>query len=181
MTEREIMARVEAQFGAKVLRSYEFRGQCAVTVKPADLREVLTFLRDDADTGLDALMDVGGVDYLGFSPVDGSGDDDREWRFEVAYQLYSMSKNHRFRVKVAVGEEKPLVPSVWDLWAIANWMEREVFDLFGIHFEGHPNLRRIMCHDEFQGHALRKDYPINKRQKLSSPAENLLCAKVEWA
>ena len=62
------------------------------------------------------------------------------------------------------------VPSVWDLWGLANWMEREVWDLFGIRFEGHPNLRRIMCHDEFQGHALRKDYPINRRQKLSRPS-----------
>lgn len=181
MTERQIMSRVEAQFGAKVLRSYEFRGQCAVTINPADLRDVLVFLRDDPEIGADWLMDVGGVDYLGYSPVDGSGDDDREWRYEVAYQVYSMTLNHRFRVKVAVGEQSTEVPSVWDLWAIANWMEREVWDLFGITFTGHPNLRRILCHDEFQGHALRKDYPINKRQKLSAPSENVMCAKVEWA
>jgi len=176
MTEREIMAKVEARFGARVLRSYEFRGQCAVTVKPADLREVLLFLRDDPETGFDWLMDVGGVDYLGFPD-----DDDREWRFEVAYQLYSLGRNHRFRVKVAVPEDKLDVPSEWDLWGTANWMEREVFDLYGLRFTGHPNLRRILCHDEFEGHALRKDYPINKRQKLSAPAESVLCAKVEIA
>jgi len=176
MTEREIMAKVTGRFGAKVLQSYEFRGQCAVTVKAGDLREVLTFLRDDADTATDWLMDLAGVDYLGFPD-----DDDREWRFEVAYQLYSSSQNHRFRVKVAVPEDKLQVPTIWDLWAIANWMEREVFDLYGVSFTGHPNLRRILCHDEFEGHALRKDYPINKRQKLSSPAENLLCATVELA
>lgn len=176
MTEREIMAKVVAHFGSRILSNYEFRGQCAVTVKPADLREVLVYLCDDEALNLDWLMDVAGVDYLGYPD-----DDDREWRFEVVYQLRSMAKNHRFRVKVAVPEDKPEVPSVWDLWGMANWMEREVFDLFGIAFSGHPNLRRIMCHDEFVGHALRKDYPINKRQKLSAPAENLLCAKVEWA
>ena len=121
-------------------------------------------------------MDVGGVDYLGYPD-----DDDREWRFEVAYQLYSMKLNHRFRVKVGVPDDSVEVPSVWDLWAIANWEEREVYDMYGIRFAGHPNLRRILCHDEFVGHALRKDYPINKRQKLSQPSEIILCEKVVWA
>lgn len=176
MLERDIMARVHERFGARVLGTYEFRGQCAVTVKPADLREVLTWLRDDAALQLDWLMDLGGVDYLGYPD-----DDDREWRFEVVYQLRSAQYGHRFRIKVAVPEAEPTVPSVWDLWGIANWMEREVWDLFGVRFEGHPNLRRIMCHDEFEGHALRKDYPINKRQRLSAPSETILCEKVEWA
>ena len=176
MTEREIMQQVEAHLGSKVLATYEFRGQCAVTVAPGTLRELLTWLRDDPNTELAWLLDVGGVDYLGYP-----GDDDREWRFEVVYQLYSMSKNHRFRVKVAVQETALEVPSVWDLWGIANWMEREVWDLYGIKFTGHPNLRRIMCHDDFEGHALRKDYPINRRQKLTVPTENILCESVEIA
>jgi NADH/F420H2 dehydrogenase subunit C len=175
------MERVTAQFGTKVLHSYEFRGQCAITIRPGDLRAVLVWLRDDPEIATDWLMDVGGVDYLGFSPADGSGDDDRIARFEVAYQLYSMKHNHRVRVKVAVPEDKPTVPSVWDLWGTANWMEREVWDLYGIRFEGHPNLIRILCHHQFEGHALRKDYPINRRQRLSSPLENILCAKAEWA
>lgn len=181
MTEREIMHRVQAKFGTAVLATYEFRGQCAVTIKPGQLRPMLEWLRSEPEINTDWLLDVGGVDYLGFSPEDGAGDDDREWRYEVAYQLYSMKHNHRFRVKVAVAEPNLVVPSVWDLWGIANWMEREVWDLYGIKFEGHPNLRRILCHDEFEGHALRKDYPINKRQKLTSPAENILCEKAEWA
>ncbi len=180
MTEREIMDKVSARLGSKVLVTYEFRGQCAVTIRPADLRELLAWLRDDPDTDMQWLIDVGGVDYLGYAPA-GRDDDDRDWRFEVAYQLYSMSKNHRFRVKVAVNETECEVPSIWDMWAVANWMEREVWDLYGIKFPGHPNLRRIMCHDDFQGHALRKDYPINKRQKLTVPTEDLLCEKVEWA
>ncbi len=177
MNESDILARVKERFGARVLAEYTFRGQCAVTVAPETLREVLLFLRDDQETALDWLMDVGAVDYLGY----GSDEDEREWRFEVAYQLYSMRLNHRFRVKVAVTDDSVEIPSVWDLWAIANWEEREVWDMFGIRFTGHPNLRRILCHDEFVGHALRKDYPINKRQKLSQPSEMILCDKVEWA
>ena len=176
MKEQDIMAAAVAKFGNKVLRSYEFRGQCAITIRGADLRSVLTWLRDEPGIQLSWLMDVGGADYLGYP-----NDDDREWRFEVAYQMYSMELNHRFRVKVAVPEDQLDVPSVWDLWGIANWMEREVFDLFGVNFVGHPNQRRIMCHDDFEGHALRKDYPITKRQKLTVPAENLLCSKSEYA
>ncbi len=176
MNEADIVARIQSRFGAKVLATYEFRGQHAVTVAPEVIRDVMTLLRDDADLGFDILMDVTGVDYLGHADAD-----DKEWRFEVVYNLYSVPKNHRIRVKVAVREEAAKVPSVWDLYNIANWMEREVYDMFGIAFTGHPNLRRIMCHDEFVGHALRKDYPINKRQKLSQPSENILCEKVEYA
>ena len=173
MDEAEIAARVNERFGARILETYNFRGQYAVTVRPADLREVLLYLRDTPELGCDWLMDVAGVDYLGY--------DDRDWRYEVAYQLRSMANNHRFRVKVAVESEAVSVPSVWDLWGTANWMEREVWDMYGVRFDGHPNLRRILCHDEFVGHALRKDYPINKRQKLSRPSESILCAKSELA
>ena len=131
---------------------------------------ILSVVRDIARAAIDS---SGGLGY--------GDDDEREWRFEVVYQMYSMQKNHRFRVKVAVRDESVAVPSVWDLWNIANWEEREVWDMFGIRFTGHPNLRRILCHDEFVGHALRKDYPINKRQKLSAPSEIILCEKSEYA
>lgn len=176
MNQTDILARVREKFGGRVLAEYLFRDQAAVTIAPETLREMLIFLRDDAELDFDWLMDVGGVDYLGYGD-----DDDREWRFEVVYQMYSMTNNHRFRVKVAVRDDSVTVPTVWDLWAIANWEEREVWDMFGIRFTGHPNLRRILCHDEFVGHALRKDYPINKRQKLSAPAEIILCEKSEYA
>jgi NADH-quinone oxidoreductase subunit C len=173
MEQSEIAAKIQERLGAKVLATYAFRGQHAVTIGPEDLRGLLTWLRDDL--GFDYLMDVGGVDYLGYP------EDEREWRFEVVYQLYSMSRNHRFRVKVAVRDDAVTVPSVWDLWGVANWMEREVWDLFGVRFTGHPNLRRIMCHDDFVGHALRKDYPIARRQKLSTPTEHILCERSELA
>lgn len=175
MNQSEILTRVTERFGPRILHSAEFRGQAMVTVEPATLREILVWLRDQPELGFDMLMDVGGVDYLGYP------DWEDPWRFEVAYQLYSLRLNHRFRVKVAVPEDAAVIPSVWDLWNVANWMEREVWDLYGIRFDGHPNLRRILTHDQFEGHALRKDYPINKRQKLSEPVENILCEKSEYA
>lgn len=182
MTEAEIEAKLVERFGARVLATYAFRGQHAVTIEPAALPEVLAFLRDTPELDMAWLMDIGGVDYLGYAPAGTeSEDEERPWRFEVAYQLYSMSKNHRFRVKVAVRDESVEVPSAWPAWGIANWMEREVWDLFGIRFTGHPNLRRILCHDDFEGHALRKDYPIQRRQRLSEPAERILCARSDLA
>lgn len=188
MDQAEIARRVQERFGSRLLASGEFRGQHHVTVRPSDLREVLVFLRDDADIAMNMLMDVGGVDYLKYPEPEGAEepDDDarsyggRAWRFEVAYQTFSLSKNHRFRVKVGVNESES-VPTVADLWGVANWMEREVYDLFGVSFSGHKNLRRIMCHEDFQGHALRKDYPINRRQLLTRPIEHLIPDDPEWA
>ncbi|MSP55727.1 MAG: NADH-quinone oxidoreductase subunit C [Myxococcales bacterium] len=171
MTEADVATRVQAHFGGRVLEAGAFRGQHTITLAPTDLREALLFLRDEL--GFEWLMDIGGVDYLGY--------DERDWRFEVVYAMLSMQHNVRFRIKVAVSEANSSVPSVWDLWAIANWEEREVWDMYGIVFENHPNLRRILCHDEFVGHALRKDYPITRRQKLSAPSENILCDRSEIA
>jgi NADH-quinone oxidoreductase subunit C len=173
MNEAEIATRVKDRFGTRVLDTYTFRDQWAVTIAPQDLRELLIFLRDDPELRCDWLMDIGGVDYLGY--------DDREWRFEVVYHVYSMPLNHRFRIKVAVPDETVHIPSICDLWAIANWEEREVFDMYGVRFDNHPNLRRILCHDEFIGHALRKDYPINRRQRLTRPSESVLCESSEIA
>jgi NADH-quinone oxidoreductase subunit C len=174
MDQAEITRLVQERFGGRVLRAYVFRGQHAVTIAPYDLRDVALFLRDDRALDFDMLVDIGGVDYLSYG-------DDRAWRFEVAYQFYSLAGNHRTRVKVAVPDESVAVPSLWDVWRVANWMEREVFDQYGIRFEGHPNLRRILNHEDFVGHPLRKDYPIHKRQKCLHPIENLLTDDPEHA
>ena len=109
---------------------------------------VLTFLRDDANCQFRMLMDVCGVDYP-----------DREYRFEVVYNLLSMTHNNRIRIKVSADEETP-VPSVTGVFSSANWWEREAWDLFGIYFSGHPDLRRIMTDYGFEGHPLRKDFPL---------------------
>ena len=104
------------------------------------------------------LTDLTVVDRLGEQP-----------RFEVVYHLYSVAKNHRVRLKVGVPEDAPVVASATALYASADWMEREAFDLYGIRFDGHPDLRRILLYDEFEGHPLRKDYPKTKRQPLVGP------------
>ncbi|RMD93586.1 MAG: NADH-quinone oxidoreductase subunit D [Calditrichaeota bacterium] len=121
--------------------------------------EVCQYLKETTEPKFDFLMDLTAVDYLhaGKKP-----------RFAVVYQLYSMSTHRRLRLKVPVPEADPLVPSVVSLWNVANWFEREVWDMFGIKFKNHPDLRRILMYDEFKGHPLRKDYPIDKRQPLVS-------------
>jgi NADH-quinone oxidoreductase subunit C len=131
------------------------RGQ-AVAVVPADaIPSAMQRLRDDAELAFDFLADVSAVDYLGRTP-----------RFEVVYQLQSIERRHRLRVKTAVDGPEPVVPTVSHLWKSALWAEREVWDMFGIRFAGHPDLRRILMYPEFDGHPLRKDYPLDRRVAL---------------
>jgi NADH-quinone oxidoreductase subunit C len=131
-----------------------------VIVAAAQLRDLMVFLRDDARLQMTTLLDVAGVDYLSFPGH-------RAARFAVVYLLKSLHFNHRLKVKVWVEEEDPRVPSLHDLFKIADWSERETWDQLGIVFIGHPNLKRLLNHHEFIGHPLRKDYPCQKRQKLS--------------
>jgi NADH-quinone oxidoreductase subunit C len=137
-------------------------GDATAVVRGFYLVDTMSFLRSDPSLAFDMLSDVCAVDYLPRVP-----------RFEVVYHLYSVAKNHRLRVKVPVempaDGSPPSVPSVVELWPSANWMEREVFDLYGIRFAGHPDLRRILLYDEFEGHPLRKDYPKERRQPLVGP------------
>jgi len=128
----------------------------AVTVDRSQLMEVLRALKERPELGCDLLLDVCGVDYP-----------DRAKRFEVVYHLTSLEHGHRFRVKVPLSEDDPTVPSAYELWKAADWFEREAWDMFGIRFEGHPNLRRILTHDAFQGHPLRKDYDSGQRWLLT--------------
>jgi NADH-quinone oxidoreductase subunit C len=130
-------------------------GDATAVVEPARVAEVLRFLRDDPGLAFEMLTDVCAVDLLPRTP-----------RFEVVYHLYSVAKNHRLRVKARVPEADASVPSATGLYPSADWMEREVWDLYGIRFEGHPDLRRILLYDEFEGFPLRKDYPKEKRQPL---------------
>jgi len=133
-------------------------GDATALVDTARVIEVLQTLRDDAELQFEMLSDLTAVDYLGEQP-----------RFEVVYHLYSVAKNQRVRIKARVFEDTPEISSVVLLYPSANWMEREVFDLYGIHFKGHPDLRRILLYDEFEGHPLRKDYAKERRQPLVGP------------
>lgn len=131
------------------------RGEAVVVIEREALIEALRTLRDHPELRFEQLSDLTVVDYLGRGP-----------RFEVVYQLYSLSLNHRLRVKVPLLADDPVVPSATGLWKAANWVEREAWDMFGIRFAGHPDLRRILMYPEFQGHPLRKDYPLLQRQPL---------------
>ena len=108
---------------------------------------------------MNMLMDIGGVDLLDHPS-------DPEWRYEIAYQLLSLEHQHRYRIKVALEDAGTSVPTLFHHWRMANWMEREVYDQFGIRFDGHQNLRRILNHEDFEGHPLRKDYPLRGRGGL---------------
>lgn len=145
-------------FPKDICETFQTQGDAVAVVAPGALREVMQFLSTDARLLFNVLLDVTAVDYLG-----------REPRFEVVYHLLSLSHNLRLRIKVDVPGEKPALESMTGLWESANWLEREVWDMFGIEFLGHPNLERILLYPEFQGHPLRKDYPIRKRQPLVGP------------
>lgn len=141
--------------GARVVPPETVRDDAVVVVERDVAAAALQTLREHPELCFDMLSDLTAVDYLGRVP-----------RFEVIYQLYSVTHNHRLRVKVPVTEEDPVVPSATAVWKAANWAEREVWDMFGIRFTGHPDLRRILMYPEFVGHPLRKDYPVDRRQPL---------------
>lgn len=148
--------RLRAQFGEALQDVTEHRGDLAVRIPRDGAVEILRFLREDGETNYDMLMDLCGVDWLG-----------REPRFDVVYHLYSIQNKHRVRVHVGVPEDDPVIDSVVGVWKGADWFERECYDLLGVLFRGHPFLRRILTHDEFQGHPLRKDYDQRQRWRCT--------------
>ena len=160
------LARVKEAFPGKSLRATEYRGQTTLILEPADAHEVLKFLREDDACDYDFLSDVAGIDYLGY-PADTIG------RFAVVYNLCSYARTDRIFVKVFLDPSVPTEgidedPALWldsvcDIWPGAEWPEREVFDMLGIRFRNHPDLRRILTWEEYPGHPLRKDYPLRGR------------------
>ena len=155
-----ILTKLRDRFADDVRGTHAFRGDLTAEVNPARLLDVCRFLRDDVEMAFDFLADVTAVDYLGSTP-----------RFELVYHLKSLTRGHRLRLKARVPEDDPRIDSVVSVWRGANWMERETWDLYGIRFDGHPDLRRIFLYEEFQGHPLRKDYPKERRQPLVSRAD----------
>ena len=163
MQGRAILDAIRARFGAAVVDTHEHRGDATVVLEREALANALRYCHGEPSLAFDVLMDLTAVDYLKYP-----GREDGP-RFEVVYHLYSLPHNHRLRVKVRVEEDDAFVPSAVGVWPIANWMEREVWDMFGIRFDGHPDLRRLLMYEEFVGHPLRKDYPITRRQPLIGP------------
>ena len=192
---QRLSATLQARFPQHLLGSHAYRGQDTVLLRREGLLEACRFLKEDPGAAVDFLMDLTAVDYAAFgqaphsaprlatpSPLPyymdpkpsaeawGRGVSDDEHRFEVVYHLYSSRRNERLRLKVPLAAAHPEVDSLTGLWEAANWFEREVWDMFGIRFAGHPGLRRILLYEGFEGHPLRKDYPVNKRQPLIGPS-----------
>jgi NADH-quinone oxidoreductase subunit C len=169
---QEALERLGRKFPDDVLGTHGHLGDETAVVRRDALLPVCTWLKESPDMGFNMLVDLTVVDYLGMLPaarVDSPGMERTTPggippRLEVVYHLLSLGHGTRLRLKVGVEEADPWVPSVLPLWKSANWMEREAFDLYGVRFDGHPDLRRILLYDEFVGHPLRKDYPIRKRQ-----------------
>jgi len=160
------LERIQEKFPGEIIAADTFRGDETAVIRPAALKTIAGFLKLTPGLDFNFLMDLTAVDYLFYA----GGRIRKESRFEVVYHFFSLKNNHRIRLKVPVDEKTPEVDSLSGLWASADWFEREVWDMFGIRFAGHPNLKRILMYEEFQGHALRKDYPVNKRQPLIGPA-----------
>ncbi|MGB9081190.1 MAG: NADH-quinone oxidoreductase subunit C [Desulfuromonadaceae bacterium] len=140
--------KLKEKFAASVIDVVEFRGEVTVTVAKDSIIEILSFLKQSLQ--YNQLTDLTAVDYLG----------KKEDRFMVVYQLLSIPNKDRLRIKTAVSEAACSIPTATQVWATANWLEREVYDLFGITFDKHPDLRRILMTDDWVGHPLRKDYPL---------------------
>jgi len=147
--DNELVQKLKARFGDAIREATLDRKQAIVSIAADQLREISRYCRDEEK--FDMLVDLTGVDWP-----------KREKRFDVILILYSFAKNERVRLKAHAGENEP-VPSVCEIWPAANWLERECYDMFGIVFEGHPNLTRILMPDEWQGYPLRKDYDILKQ------------------
>jgi NADH-quinone oxidoreductase subunit C len=147
---------LKENFPEAVLDTLLPQGDATAVIRLESLTKAVDFLKNDPRLKFDVLIDITAVDYQ-----------ERKPRFDVVYHLLSLPFNRRLRLKVAVedGESESLA----SFWGAADWLEREVWDMFGIRFAGHPNLKRILMYEEFQGHPLRKDYPIRKRQPLIGP------------
>jgi NADH-quinone oxidoreductase subunit C len=186
-----LLQAIADRFPKAVLARHGYRGDATVVLARESLLEVARTLKEDPAFQMSFLMDLTAVDFSAFgksrSPAffNSSGvpvgprpqiADPEPWpgppgtaRFVVVYHFFSLPLKHRLRAQVPLDEKDACVDSLTSLWAGANWLEREVFDMFGIRFRGHPNLKRILMYEEFVGHPLRKDYPVNKRQPLIGP------------
>jgi NADH-quinone oxidoreductase subunit C len=150
------LAHLRARLGEDILASHDQCGDDTIVIARDKLIPVILSLREDPLLKLEFLSDITAVDYW----------KKKKPRFELVYHLYSLRTKYRLRLKVPVGEEDPAVQSLTSFWKAANWLEREVWDMYGIRFLEHPDLRRVLLYEEFQGHPLRKDYPVNEWQPL---------------
>jgi NADH-quinone oxidoreductase subunit C len=147
MTSSDLLASLEKMLGDKLQRKIQFRGETTFVILAADLREVAKFCRDELE--MDYLLDITSIDNFGEEP-----------RFEIVYELYSMPLATHLRLKLSVSEDQGEAPTVSDIWPTANWHEREIYDMMGIRFANHPDLRRILMWDGYPYFPLRKEFPL---------------------
>jgi NADH-quinone oxidoreductase subunit C len=147
MTGPELLSSLSKLFGSKIQERSEFRGETTFVIDPHDLREVAQRCRDELS--FDYLLDISSVDNFGSEP-----------RFEVVYELYSLTLSVHLRLKLRVSEDAPTVDTVSDIWPTANWHEREIWDMMGLRFNGHPDLRRILMWEGYPYFPLRKEFPL---------------------
>ena len=161
---------LQSQFQGEILQTQTFQGQTAVIIRPHRIIEMLRWLRDIPEMRMNHLRSLCGVD-------NSRRKDPGLSRFEVVYHLYSIPLRHELRLRAQVPEDDPCIDSVVGLWSGANWLERETFDLMGIRFNHHPDLRRILLPEDWQGHPLRKEYPLKGREEWSGMTELLTRVK----
>lgn len=149
----QIARMIEEKFPGQVLGTTTHAGQLGVMLRKDMIGDICRYLRDEPLIKMDHLADLTAVDYSAYPGDTGP-------RFEVVYNLISISYHHRIRLKVRLPEEEPKIDTVTSVWITANWHERETYDLMGIVFNGHPDLRRILLPDDWEGHPLRKEYPL---------------------
>jgi NADH-quinone oxidoreductase subunit C len=191
MNAASLIQAVHERFPEAVTGSHAYRGDATVILSRECLLDVARSLKEDPAFHMQVLMDLTAVDFSVFGQKPATAffassgvavrpaseiPDQEPWagppgqaRFVLVYHFFSLSLKHRLRVEIPVEEDDPEVDSLTSLWAAADWLEREVWDMFGIRFRGHPNLKRILMYEEFVGHPLRKDYAVNKRQPLIGP------------
>lgn len=150
------LERLQAQFGDAVLNVHVFRGETTITVEPTRIVDIMLYIRNTSGLVYNFLSDISAVDYFPDT------NDRHPERFGVSYHVYSMLYNRRLRLKVYLTEEEPIIDTISEVWPAANWLEREITDLMGITFNGHPDPRRLMMPDEWDGHPHRRDYPLGK-------------------
>ena len=153
------------KFPSEIVETHDYRGDATIIVKKNRVIDILRFLKKENDTHFDMLTDLCGIDRLKLN---------NSTRFEVVYHLLSLETHERIRVRAQVPEEDPTIDSATSLWKASGWFERETSEMFGIRFLNHPNLKKLLLFDGFEGYPLRKDYPINKRPQIPTPEENLL-------
>lgn len=151
MKHEELVEKAKADLGDALTLAEVVLGDAVLHTTPESLRKVAEYLKNDPAMDCNNVSHITGVDYL---------DLDREPRFEAVYEIHSLTKNHTVRVRVGLDEDEPKVPSVSDLWKGALFPEREMFDMFGFEITGHPDLRRLIMPDDWEGHPLKKDYPL---------------------